>query len=206
MSTLTPIKVAMPPRCDGFFERRAAMDLLQGMRTRRACREFTDQAVSRKEMESLIEAAISAPSAMNRQPWAFAALLGTERLHELSTQAHKAALQYLLSDSPLRSHALDPHFELFHGAAALVVVCATDAQSQSSEDCCLAAENLMLAAHAIGLGSCWVGFARPWLSQEEVKRSLGIPAMLHPVAPIVVGHPKRNDQTAARNPPKIVWI
>ena len=182
------------------------MDLLQGLRTRRACREFTDQAISRDEIERLVAAAVSAPSAMNRQPWAFAVLLGTDRLRDLSTQAQKAALQYLLADSPLRSHALDPHFELFHGAAALVVLCATDADEQSSEDCCLAAENLMLAAHATGLGSCWIGFARPWLSQDEVKRSLGIPTVLRPVAPIVIGHPRHNDQVAERHPPKIVWI
>jgi nitroreductase len=182
------------------------MDLLEGLRTRSACREFTDQPVSRQEVERLVEAAGSAPSAMNRQPWAFAALLGAQRLHDLSTLAHKAALQYLLADSPLRSHALDPHFELFHGAAGLIVVCATDGVSQSTEDCCLAAENLMLAAHAVGLGSCWVGFARPWLSQEDVKRSLGIPVVLHPVAPIVIGHPKASAQKTPRNPAKIIWI
>jgi nitroreductase len=183
-----------------------AMDLMQGLLTRRACREFTEEPVSRQDVERLVEAAIMAPSAMNRQPWAFAAVLGTQRIQELSQQAYKAALQFLPADSPLRSHALDPHFELFHGGAALIVVCATDGETQSVEDCCLAAENLMLAAHAGGLGSCWVGFARPWLSQSHVKSTLGIPAMLHPVAPIVIGHPKSNDQVATRNPAKIIWI
>jgi nitroreductase len=182
------------------------MDLLEGLRTRRACREYTDQPVSEPEIERLIEIATLAPSAMNRQPWAFAVLRGTARLHDLSKQAHKAALQFLLSDSPFRSHALDPHFELFHGAAALVVVCATDQDSQSAEDCCLAAENLMLAAHSAGLGSCWVGFARPWLSQDPVKASLGLPATLRPVAPIILGHPMACDQVSTRNPPKILWI
>jgi len=182
------------------------MDLLEGLRTRRACREFTNEPVSRQDVERLTEAAALAPSAMNLQPWAFTVLLGTQRLHELSTQAHKAALQFLLADSPLRSHALDPHFELFHGAASLVIVCATDGESQSAEDCCLAAENLMLAAHAMGLGSCWVGFARAWLSQDTVKRDLGIPTVLHPVAPIVIGHPKAGGESAVRNPVKTIWI
>jgi len=182
------------------------MDCIEALRARRACREFTDQAISKQEIERLVEAAIWAPSAMNRQPWAFATVLGTQRLHELSKQAQKAALEYLLADSPLRSHALDPHFELFHGAPALVVVCATDAEVQSAEDCCLAAQNLMLAAHATGLGSCWIGFARPWLSQNAVKTHLGIPTVLHPVAPIIVGHPKPADRAATRNPAKIPWV
>jgi len=182
------------------------MDLIEGLRTRRACRAFTDQAVSREEIERLIEMAIMAPSAMNRQPWVFGALVGARRLRELSGQALKAALQFLPADSPLRSHASDPHFELFHGGAALVVVCATEGGTQAAEDCCLAAENLMLAAHAGGLGSCWVGFARPWLSQSHVKTALGIPSVLHPVAPIVVGHPKSDGQIVTRNPAKIIWI
>jgi nitroreductase len=182
------------------------MDFLEGLRTRRACREFTERPVSREEISRLIDLACLAPSAMNRQPWAYAVVQGTQRLHELSTQAQRAALQFLLADSPLRSHALDPHFELFHGAAALVIVCATDGEGQSAEDCCLAAHTLMLAAHATGLGSCWIGFARPWLSQDTVKRSLGIPTVLHPVAPIVIGHPARKDQVSERSPAKIVWI
>lgn len=182
------------------------MDFLEGLRGRRACREFTGQPVSRDQIGHLIELACLAPSAMNRQPWAYVALQGPERLHELSTRAQKAALQFLLTDSPLRSHALDPHFELFHGAATLVVVCATDGESQSAEDCCLAGHTLMLAAHAMGLGTCWIGLARPWLSQDAVKRSLGIPALLHPVAPIVIGHPAGHNQISERNPAKIVWI
>jgi nitroreductase len=182
------------------------MDLIEGLRTRRACREFTERSVSRQDIQGLIEAAIMAPSAMNRQPWAFAAVLGAQRVGALSNQAYEAALQLLPADSPLRGHAPDPHFELFHGGAALIVVCATDGKTQSAEDCCLAAENLMLAAHAQGLGSCWVGFARPWLSQSQVKAALGIPAVLHPVAPIVIGHPRSSNQAAARNPAKIVWI
>jgi nitroreductase len=182
------------------------VDFLEGLRTRRACREFTGQPVSRDQIGHLIELARLAPSAMNRQPWAFAALQGTQRLHELSIQAHKAALEFLLTDSPLRSHALDPHFDLFHGAAALVVVCATDGESQSAEDCCLAGHTLMLAAHAMGLGTCWIGFARPWLSDDAVKRSLGIPPVLYPVAPIIIGHPARSDQFSERSPAKIVWL
>jgi nitroreductase len=181
------------------------MDLIEGLHTRRACREFTEKSVSRQEVERLVEAAITAPSAMNRQPWAFAVFLGAERIRELSKEASKAALQFLPTDSPLRSHVEDPHFELFHGAPALIVVCATNAASQSSEDCCLAAQNLMLAAHASGLGSCWIGFARPWLSQSHVKTALGIPLALHPVAPIIVGHPASGDQAITRNSAKIIW-
>jgi CBS domain-containing protein len=60
-------------------------------------------------------------------------------------------------------------FSILFGTPALVVVLAKSSGTQSAEDCYLAAENLMLAARNEGLGSCWIGFARPWLAQAKVR-------------------------------------
>ncbi|MGX7871985.1 nitroreductase family protein [Mesorhizobium sp. ORM6] len=54
-------------------------------------------------------------------------------------------------------------------------MCAKNEERQSDEDCCLAGQNLMLAAHARGLGTCWIGLSRPWLTETSVKKELGIP-------------------------------
>ena len=74
------------------------------------------------------------------------------------------------------------------------------------EDCALAAENLMLAAYAAGLGSCWIGFAQSFLNTPEGKRALGLPAACVPVAPIIVGHPKAAPPAVARKAPEIRWV
>lgn len=182
------------------------MELMEALRSRRACRAFTDRAVDPAAIKDLIAAAVLAPSAMNLQPWAFVAIEGRERLHEMAVEARKAALGDLPEGSPLRGHISDPKFEMFHGAAALVVICATDGERQSAEDCCLAAENLMLAARGIGLGTCWIGLSRPWLSQPSVKEKLGVPAEWHPVAPLILGHPTVQPPATRRNRPKVAWV
>ena len=181
------------------------MDLMEVLRTRRACREFTAEPVTKETIEDLIAAAVLAPSAMNLQPWAFAVVIGAARLHEMSGRARQAALEHFPKDSPLHGHLTDPSFEIFHGAAALIVICATGGETQAAEDCCLAAENLMLAARAKGLGTCWIGLARPWLARAEAKAELGIPATLMPVAPIILGHPTHLPAPTPRNAPRIFW-
>ncbi|WP_201411098.1 nitroreductase family protein [Mesorhizobium sp. J8] len=91
------------------------MELMDALRTRRAVRAFTGEPVDDVTIEELVGAAILAPSAVNLQPWAFAVVRGTERLHALSAQARRYALAHLPSDSPLATHVADPAFEIFHG-------------------------------------------------------------------------------------------
>lgn len=76
----------------------------------------------------------------------------------------------------------------------------------AEQDCCLAAENLMLAAFAKGLGSCWIGFAEIWLRSPEGKKALGIPSEQVAVAPIILGYPGGNPVAPGRCAPEIVWI
>ncbi len=181
------------------------MELMEALRTRRAVRDFTDEQVDASLVEELIAAAILAPSAWNSQPWAFAVVVGAAHLHELSVQAKQYALAHIPASSPLAGHLADSSFEILHGAATMIVVCATNNESQSAEDCCLAGESLMLAAHDKGLGTCWVGLARPWLSQTIVKAELGIPVDWNPVAPIVIGHRRMLPATTPRREANIVW-
>ncbi|WP_213774233.1 nitroreductase family protein [Bradyrhizobium sp. dw_78] len=181
------------------------MDLMEALRTRRAIREFTAEPVGDDLIKELIAAAILAPSSSNLQPWGFAVVLGGERLHALGTEAKSYAAAHLATDSPLHAHAVDPTFEIFHGAAALIVICAVNSETQSAEDCCLAGENLMLAAHAKGLGTCWIGLSRPWLNAPATKTELGIPAGWHPVAPIILGHRKTLPAPTAREKTIVLW-
>ncbi|MDZ5454466.1 nitroreductase family protein [Labrys sp. ZIDIC5] len=181
------------------------MELMDALRSRRAVREFTNEPLDNGLIEDLIEAAILAPSAVNRQPWAFAVVNGRERLHMLSADAKRHALHHLPPDSPLLGHLADVAFEVFHGASALVIICAVDDQMQSAEDCCLAGGNFMLAAHSRGLGTCWIGLSRAWLNEPATKATLAIPTSWRPVAPIALGHCKTRPQPTPREKAKIVW-
>jgi len=184
------------------------MDLMEALRGRRAVRGYSAEGVSRATVADLIEAAIWAPSAMNEQPWAFVVVEGDARLTGFSDRAKRVVLDSLTADSPLaryREHLEDAAFQIFYHAPVLVVVCATQAVSQAEEDCCLAAQNLMLEAHARGLGTCWIGFARAWLNRPEIKAELGIPAAWSAVAPLVIGHAKAAPAPTSRNAATVIW-
>jgi nitroreductase len=185
------------------------MDLMDAIYHRRAVRDFTTKAVDRETIRFVVAAAIQAPSAMNRQPWSFVVVEDQAALERYSHKAKAYLLETLAEGGPLdqyRALLAEPSFHLFYHAPALIVICATSDEEGTAEDCCLAAENLVLAAHGAGLGSCWIGFSRPWLDLPEGRKELGIPAHYLPVAPIAVGHPKAPPPPTPRRDPDILWV
>lgn len=184
------------------------IDVRSAIYGRRAVRRYKDEGVDRARLEMLLHAAIQAPSAMNRQPWAFAVIEGRERLEDLSGQAKRYLASLPATDFPLDPEMLaDPAVNIFHGAPVLVVVCATSADAQAAEDCCLAAENLMLAAYGVQLGTCPIGLSREWLALPEIKSQLGIPPNLVPVFPVVAGHPDEEPRKShGRHIPIVFWL
>ena len=185
------------------------MELMDALRTRRAVRDYTNTPMERSVVERLIDAAILAPSAMNLQPWAFAVVLDRERIEGYAKRAKDWLLASLSQTSyePSIRHALeDPQFALFHHAPALVVVLARSSSTQAAEDCCLAAQNLMLAARDEGVGSCWIGFARPWLDLPATKAELKLPGLYHVIAPVVLGYPNAWPESHGRNRAETYWL
>ena len=79
-------------------------------------------------------------------------------------------------------------------------------QATAYGDCCLAAQNLMLAAHAQGLGTCWIGFSSALFNDLDFQTELGIPQTLTAVSPLIVGYPEVIPEGYTRNPPQVlVW-
>ena len=186
------------------------MDLFGAIHGRRAVRDYTPEEVGEDMLRGVIDAAIQAPSSMNRQPWSFAIVNNRTVLEHCSKEAKKLALATMHANAHLasvRDRLASPDFNIFYNAPALVVIAATERDSMARQDCCLAAGNLMLAAHGYGLGTCWIGFAEAWLNEPEGRSVLMLPASQVPVAPIIIGHPRGGNPVApARRQPHITWI
>lgn len=180
------------------------MELMTAIYERRAIRVFEERPVIESEVERLIDAAIQAPSAMDLEPWAFVVIEGKHRLEEYSGRAKERFLLHAPVNERIHAMLTDIGFNIFHGAPLLFVVCATSDDVQATEDCSLAAQNLMLAAHAMGLGSCPIGFSRPWLRLPETKKELGIPQEYIPAFPVVVGHPAEKPAAHRRRKPVVI--
>lgn len=185
------------------------MDVMEAIYQRRSVRAYTDQPVDKAAIEALIKAATQAPSSMNEQPWAFAVVQNATQLAQWSERIKAYVLKRLKPGSPLatyRDMISDPAYDVFHRARTLIIICARPDAHNGEEDCCLAAQNLMLAACAMGMGTCPIGFARPWLGQARIKQSLGIPDDYVPVFPVVVGYPSGETPPVQRRAPEIlVW-
>ncbi|MGA7328477.1 MAG: nitroreductase [Rhodomicrobium sp.] len=185
------------------------MDLREAIYSRRAVRAFTDEPVDQAMIRELIGAAIQAPSAVNRQAWSFTVVREKALLASIS-QSAKAFMLKNLPTGPMANHFQqllgDPNFDIFYHAPVLIVISHKGETSWAIEDCTLAAQNMMLAARAAGLGTCWIGFSQAWLATGDGKAALGLSAEYLPVAPIIVGHPKFAPPPVVRKEPEIHWI
>jgi nitroreductase len=184
------------------------MNVIDAVHHRRSVRDYTSEPVDKAVLRRLIEAAVWAPSAINEQPWHFMVLQDQNRLDAISRQAkaHLLAAPAGSTPSHLREMLENPDFQIFYHAPVLIVVSAVRGGPWAIEDCALAAQNLMLAASAEGLGSCWIGFAQSWLQTPEGKKALEVPAESLPVAPIIVGHPASTPEPVPRKEPHIRWL
>ncbi len=184
------------------------MELLQAIHGRRSVREYTGEPVGDVILRDLIDAAIQAPSAINQQPWCFVVVKDPALLAQISDRAKAHLLKASLGAPahPFRVMLNDPKFDILYHAPALIVIAVTQPTDWAVEDCALAAANLMLAAHDAGLGTCWIGFAQHWLGTPEGKAALGLPPSCTPIAPIVVGHPRRSAAPVPRKAANIRWL
>jgi nitroreductase len=185
------------------------MDLLTGLYTRRAVRAYTDRKVSKDVLIQLTDAAVQAPSALNHQPWVFGVFRDKQRLADYGERARMHFLATFTGgpDPHVRQQEMlhRPGFQIFYGASTLVVIYAKPGGGQFAiGDCCLAAQNFMLAAHALGLGTCPVGFSQPWLDLAEVKSELDVPIHYTAVMPIILGYPVAETPPTGRKKAELI--
>jgi nitroreductase len=184
------------------------MDVMDAIHQRRSVRDFSADTIDEPVLRQIIEAATWAPSAINQQPWLFTVVRERTTLDRISTQAKEHLLSTPAGNLPshLRDMLGNPDFQIFYHAPSLVLISARTAGPWMIEDCALAAENLMLAACAAGLGSCWIGFAQSWLQTHEGKQALNLPSDCLPVAPIIVGRARSAAPVVPRKGADIHWI
>jgi nitroreductase len=183
------------------------MELKDAIDQRRSVRDYTDQPLEKSTIQTLLRAAVQAPSAMNLQPWAFAVIQDKAWLKQHSDRAKElvgSSSEFARKPPELKAMLADPEFNIFYNAGTLIVICAKPVGAHPDWDCCLAAQNLMLAAHAQGLATCPIGLAWPLFAKADVKRELDIPEDYRAVLPIIVGYPRLALPAKERSNPTIL--
>lgn len=190
-----------------------AADMLRALRERRSVRRYTAEPVAREQLLQLLEIAGWAPSAHNRQPWRFAVLQSQDVKQKLAAAMGDRLRVDRLADGDdpaLVTQDTERSRARIVEAPAVIVVCMTVAEMDAYADdrrtaaegmmavqsTAMAVQNLLLAAHAGGLGACWM--CAPLFCQDTVAAVLQLPASWQPQALITVGHPASKGKPALR--------
>ena len=167
-------------------------EVIQALLERRSIRKFTDQPVDRETLATILNAGIHAPSARNTQPWAIVALTKPADIAQLNQALKKAVTrpgfdQYAALVTP------DAYSINFKTAPVFVIVSVDPAETLCpAEDGALALGNILLAAHSLGLGGCWVNQFRYAADEPETRLVLtgfGIPEGNKIIGCAVLGYP-----------------
>jgi len=186
------------------------------LRSRRSIRRFLDRPVPRAILDRLIEAATWAPSASNRQDWQFTVVESGDLKKRMAEAVSPRWLE-VLGETDAASIASEVQsyteaFDWFHRAPAVIVISAKQPEAfldhlfgddaavvaGSSTSAAMAGQNLMLAAHAEGLGSCCL--TGPLAAELELKELLGLGRRRQIVCLIALGYPDESPDPPARKP------
>lgn len=184
-------------------------DLLDVIRSRRSLRRYSDQPVPRELVRQVLEAATWAPSAHNRQPWRFAVLTYAADKARLAGAmgARLRADRTADGDAPADiEQDVARSYARLTGAPVIIVVCGSMADMDAYPDetrqhnewvmavqsVAMAGQNLLLMAHSLGLGACWV--CAPLFVPQLVQTTLNLPADWQPQGLITLGYPAQTRQ------------
>jgi len=149
------------------------MDTLEAIHGRRSIRKYENKPVAEEMIEQLLRAAMTAPSARNAQPWQFVVL---DRRELLQTGAK-----------------INPNAHMAATAPLAILVCGDLSLEKSAgywpQDCAAAVQNMLLAAHALGLGAVWTGIYPRENRVEGFQELFDLPKNVVPHSMIVIGHP-----------------
>lgn len=196
-------------------------DFLNIIHTRRSIRRYAPRSVPKDLIESILEAAIWAPSAHNRQPWRFVVMTSDETKERLASAMGERLRQDLTADnvpSDVIEADVSRSYERITKAPVLILLALSmvdmdtypDAQRNQNEyimavqSTAMAGQNLLLAAHHVGLGACWM--CAPLFVPDLVQQVLGLPSDWKPQALITMGYPAQERQRT-RHPLKesLLW-
>lgn len=185
--------------------------ILEVIRHRRAIRRFEPKQIEEETLQQILEAGLYAPSAGGRQGVIFAVSQDKEINEQLgkikranSSPRMATAASYVSKEQP--SIADDPNLKnAFYDAPTVITLFAPKNFLFAAEDCAVAAENMMLAADALSVGSCYIGqgwtaFADPY--GQEVFRRWGIRTDYYAVMQLLLGYPKDGDRHPTPKPRK----
>ena len=182
------------------------MELDVCIKGRRSVRSYTDEPVSKEQVEAVLEAGVWAPTAMQREPCRFIVIENKELIKYISDETKPLAKQRF----PTYANYLSTEDDVIcYNAPVLILVCTEKDQFADNNfaDSVLVTENMFLKAYELGLGTCYMGFVLLLKSKPDVLKKIGVPDNYEMMVPLILGHPKTKQEAGKRKKPNILkWI
>lgn len=152
---------------------------IKNIMTRTSVRKYTNEAVSKADIETMLRAGMAAPTAVNKQPWHFVVVTDREQLNALAAANRGTGMA---AKAPLAIVVCGDMQKTLPGVG----------QGFWVQDCSAATENILLAANALGLGAVWTGVYPNEERANAVRDIVKAPEHIVPLCTIVIGHPADN--------------
>ncbi len=164
--------------------------ILKALRERRSIRKYEEKEINNSLVKELLTAGMYAPSAVNKQPWHFIVIQEPSLLKEVGT--------------------FHPNAKMLERSALGILVCADEKQAHHGgywiQDCSAATQNILLAAHALGLGAVWLGIHPREQRKEGVRRLFKLPDHIQPLSLVSIGYPAEKKEQPDRYRPERIHL
>jgi len=183
-------------------------EVIKNMLTRRSIRTYEEKQISDEQLNALLEAAKYAPSGGNSQTWKFTVVQNKEKLEQLNSMVRESFRHLEVDEKTYRSKksgkkvAEKDNYKFYYNAPTLIIVSNDREYSNCMADSAIAIENILLAAHSLGLGACYVNQLTWFCDDKNVRRALtdiGIPENYVVCGSAVVGY---NSGDMPKAPPR----
>lgn len=189
------------------YEGTAKEAILDNIHSRRAIRQYTKQQVSKEQIDTVMKSAIFAPSGLNKQPWEIRVVQNPDILKEINQRFLNFAKGKEFQGSAARYREAD--FSIFHHAPTLIVIATDKANPGAKLDAGIALQNILLSAHAIGLGTCPLGTLVATMNlpeNQDILKLLNIPEGYEVTINVSLGHPAESPDAPIRYTEKVKII
>ncbi len=158
------------------------MEAMECIMTRRSIRKYTKKEIPEEDIQKILEAAMFAPSARNLRPWHFI-VVDDRSILEKMAEVH-------------------PYAKMLLDAPCAIVVCADEKVQENSgywaQDCSAALQNILLAAHSLGIGSVWLGVHPREERTVGIVKLFGLPEKIKPLGIVSLGYPAEKPSNPQR--------
>jgi len=179
-------------------------EVIDAIKGRRSIRAYKSDAFGKDVLWAIVEAGTYAPTGHNGQPWHFSVIQDRALMEEVSAKA-----KAVMADAPvdwIRNIGRNPAVDITHKAPVLILVSCKKGSIAGPADCIAAMQNMLVAAHSLGVGSCWIGFVNFIFDDAQMMAKLGVPEGFEPQQAAVFGYPAQERIAPARRQDVITYI